>query len=88
MNNLLKVGLALVVFGGLVFVASSYEDRPHVSPTAEPAASAPQAGAPKIVAAAAIFNYGKIKQGATVEHTFKIRNEGVGDLIIRRAKGS
>jgi hypothetical protein len=87
MNNLIKVGLAVVVFGGLVLVASSYEERPHVTPTAEPSEVSPTQ-APKIVAVAADHDFGKVKQGKVVEHTFKIKNEGASDLIIRSAKGS
>jgi len=90
MNNILKLGLALAVFGGLVVAGSAYEERPHVTPVAEPTpAAAPAPGeAPKIVAVAANHDFGKVKQGAVVEHTFKIKNQGAGDLIIRRAKGS
>ena len=83
-----KLALAIAVVLALVVVASGYEDRPHqLTPTAV-SAEAVVAKVPKIVALAPTFNYGKVKQGATVEHSFKIRNDGVGDLIIRRAKGS
>lgn len=34
------------------------------------------------------FNFGTIKQGDKVEHTFKFTNEGTGDLIISDAKAS
>ena len=79
--------MALAVFGGLVLAASGFEDRQHVTPTAD-TAEPKSDQAPKIVAVGATFNYGKVKQGAAVEHSFKIKNEGGGDLIIRRAKGS
>jgi hypothetical protein len=87
MKNLAKLALALALFIGLIVVASGYEDRPH--PVVATAVSAEAVtGVPKIVALAPTFNYGKVKQGKTVEHSFKIRNDGKGDLIIRRAKGS
>ena len=34
------------------------------------------------------FDFGTIKQGDKVEHTFKFTNEGTGDLIISDAKAS
>lgn len=51
-------------------------------------ASAQAAGSPKIVAAAPVFEFGKVKLGATVEHVFKVKNAGTGPLEITRAKGS
>ncbi len=56
--------------------------------TGEQAASADAAKVPKIASAQPTFNFGKIKQGKTVEHIFKLKNEGKADLIIERAKGS
>jgi hypothetical protein len=54
----------------------------------EPTANADAAKAPKITSAQPTFGFGQIKQGAKVEHIFKIKNEGNTDLIIERAKGS
>ncbi len=49
----------------------------------------PEEGAqPKIVAVEGNFNFGKVKQGTSVEHVFKIKNEGKGDLKIEKARGS
>ena len=56
--------------------------------TGEPSATADATLAPKIASAQPTFNFGKIKQGAKVEHIFKVKNEGKADLIIERAKGS
>lgn len=52
------------------------------------ASSKPNGAGPKIVALEPTFAFGKVKQGADVEHVFKIRNEGTADLVIDKAKGS
>ncbi|MGE0126900.1 MAG: DUF1573 domain-containing protein [Blastocatellales bacterium] len=38
--------------------------------------------APKLVIEEYEYNFGKVKEGAEVSHTFKIKNEGVAELII------
>ncbi len=61
------------------------------SATAEPSATATApatTAAPKIAAVEKVFEFGKVKLGSTVEHTFKVRNDGAGPLHIQRAKGS
>jgi hypothetical protein len=45
-------------------------------------------GAPKIEAVSPEFDFGKVKQGITVEHTYKIKNVGSKDLVIEKTKGS
>jgi len=45
-------------------------------------------GKPQITAVAGDFNFGKVKQGQAVEHTFKIKNTGGADLKIEKARGS
>lgn len=45
-------------------------------------------GEPIIVIAEPEFNFGKVKQGVPVEHTFKIQNKGKGELVIDKARGS
>jgi hypothetical protein len=52
------------------------------------AAAGAEKGAPKILAEQSAYDFGKVKQGATVEHTFKIRNAGNADLKIEKARGS
>jgi hypothetical protein len=52
------------------------------------AASAQPSAAPRIVADDAIYNFGKVKQGASVEHVYKVRNQGARELVIDQAKGS
>ena len=44
--------------------------------------------APKIVAVEADYNFGKVKQGKSVEHVFKLKNTGTADLKIEKARGS
>jgi hypothetical protein len=51
-------------------------------------AAKPAAGVPKIVAVEAAFDFGKAKQGDEVEHVYKIRNQGDGELRIEKARGS
>lgn len=52
------------------------------------AAADTQSGVPKIVAADAAYDFGKVKSGEDVEHVWKIRNEGTADLFLLSAKGS
>jgi len=40
---------------------------------------------PKVVLVEDFYDFGNIKQGETVSHTFFIKNEGPGNLIIRDA---
>lgn len=47
-----------------------------------------KANAPKFEFATEIFDFGKITQGETVEHTFKFTNVGKSDLIITDVEGS
>ncbi|MBI5218592.1 MAG: DUF1573 domain-containing protein [Bacteroidia bacterium] len=44
--------------------------------------------APKIVFDDVNFDFGTIKQGAVAEHEYKFKNEGRGDLVIRKTKAS
>lgn len=63
-------------------------EAPSGSATPSASASAQATGTPQIVAAEPVFEFGKVKLGATVEHVFKVRNAGTGPLAITRAKGS
>ena len=45
-------------------------------------------GHPILVVDEPEYNFGKVKQGIPVEHTFKIKNKGKGELIIDKARGS
>lgn len=44
--------------------------------------------APKIVFESKVFNFGNIKEGEVISHTFNFKNEGKSDLIIRKIKSS
>lgn len=46
------------------------------------------AGKPKIVALEKEHDFGKVKQGTTLEHIFRILNRGDQQLVIERASGS
>ena len=52
------------------------------------AEKAPVNGTPVIAADTVEFNYGKVNEGKTVEHIFKILNKGDGILEIKKATGS
>ena len=45
-------------------------------------------GKPQLEAVAAEFDFGVVKQGAKVEHVFKLRNSGDQDLVIKKTTGS
>ncbi len=45
-------------------------------------------GTPKIAVEQPVFDFGKVKEGADVEHIFKIQNRGGAELVIERASGS
>lgn len=47
-----------------------------------------KAKAPKAVFDSKVFNFGTIKQGESVSHTFSFKNEGKSDLIIHKTKAS
>ncbi len=49
---------------------------------------AQKAKAPKIEVTENVFDFKQIKQGESVNHTFKIKNTGKSDLIIRKTKAS
>ena len=42
--------------------------------------------APRLIFDKEIYNFGKIKQGETVEHTFRFKNEGNSNLTIYTVK--
>jgi len=44
---------------------------------------AQQSGAPKLVVAKADHDFGKVIEGKAVSHTFKLKNEGSADLVIK-----
>ena len=54
----------------------------------ERTAPSPTAASPSIKAVNPNHSFGKVKAGTKVTHTFKVRNEGQGDLVIQKAKGS
>jgi len=68
-------------FTGQLLAASGSieEDFSHLTP-------AQKANAPKMQLAEKTHNFGTIKQGAIIEHTFKFKNEGKETLIIRKIR--
>ena len=76
--------IAMVAFAGSALMSFSTNNANEVSSVEVVEA---QQG-PKITFEEKEFNFGKIKQGDKVEHTFKFKNEGDAPLIINNAKGS
>jgi hypothetical protein len=88
-----KLILALGIGLGLVILPSCpggppQDDQDNAQAGEDPDAAHPRGDAPKISAAEPVFNYGNVKEGEVVEHTFTIVNNGGRDLHIERAKGS
>ena len=77
----------LLVLCTVALAATACGDKAESTPTST-ASTEGVTKAPKIVAAEANFNFGKVKQGTEVEHIFKLRNTGSGELVIEKAKGS
>lgn len=80
-----KPRLALLALATLLALACS--DKSGTAGKTENKAAAPK-GAPKITATAQDFDFGKVKEGADVEHVFKITNKGTANLVIESARGS
>ncbi|MDB4835056.1 DUF1573 domain-containing protein [Cyclobacteriaceae bacterium] len=76
--------LALVAVAGATLMSFTLTNTSENTPNT---VEAVQEG-PKMVFAEKEFNFGNIKQGDKVEHTFKFTNEGDAPLIINTAKGS
>lgn len=88
-TRLLLLGAALLTLTVWSGGCGSKESEPEKkADTTDKAATPGEEGAPKIASAAPDFNFGKVKQGASVEHVFKIKNEGTADLKIEKARGS
>jgi hypothetical protein len=60
--------------------------RPAERPAAAQAPAKPQ-GKPRIACAQPKHDFGKVVEGAKVEHIFTLKNEGDGVLQIKRASG-
>ena len=88
-RGLLLVGAVVATMAGWAVYSHGpvFRPKPAVQAHAEHA-HAEHAAPPKIVAVQASHDYGKVEQGKTVEHVFKLRNNGGSELIIERAKGS
>ena len=69
--------------------APGAEERAEATATAEAQtedAQQAQQGAPKIASDAAVYEFGAIKATDSIEHIFKIKNEGDADLHIERVQ--
>ncbi|HWP42318.1 MAG TPA: hypothetical protein VNO14_03715 [Blastocatellia bacterium] len=45
--------------------------------------SGPSTGAPKLAIASFTHDFGEVKPGAPLKYSFKIKNEGTADLLIK-----
>jgi len=43
---------------------------------------------PSIVALGDTYSFGKVRQGTSVEHVFRVRNQGTAQLVIEKAQGT
>jgi hypothetical protein len=80
-----KQCLFLAVLAGTIAaaIACSKKEEDKKAPEA-----ADGTGKPKIQAVQAEYDFGKVKQGVNVDHTFKIKNAGSADLVIDKTRGS
>ena len=62
--------------------------KPGTTSVPESATETPAGPLTKIQVAADTYDFGKIKDGAIVEHTFKFKNVGDNDLILKDVKAS
>ena len=85
-----KCLLVLVVVATTVFTSGCSKERMKSAQSTQSAASSQPSteGKPKIVALEKEHNFGKVKEGTTLEHVFRIRNQGDQQLVIERASGS
>jgi hypothetical protein len=85
-----KLSSALLLSAALTFACGG--DQPAASaeivpaPAEGDAAAIVKAGAPKITADEAVFDFGAIKATDSVEHVFKIRNVGDAELKVERVQ--
>jgi hypothetical protein len=81
----------LIVSGALLGVPAcddAAETKPASPATTSDDTSALAAAAPRISAPEPVFEFGSVKEGAIVEHTFKLVNTGTSELHLTGAKGS
>jgi hypothetical protein len=92
MNAVLRKGFVVVVGISALLFALGCADKKvgHADDGKGQAASktSPSKGEPKITALEKEFKFGSVKEGAVLEHVFRVRNDGNGELIIERASGS
>ena len=82
--------LVIVVVATTIFVSGCSNKRAkRADSTVRANASQPLTkGKPQIVALEKEHNFGKVKEGTTLEHVFRIRNQGDQQLVIERTSGS
>ncbi len=81
-----RCGLLVLVVVVLFIVSSCKKNEPTVTVTDEKTSGA--LGKPVIFAAEPEFDFGKVKQGESVEHIYKIKNTGDKELILEKATSS
>lgn len=79
-------GFAKAFVGLALFLPSFFVSAPFVSATQEPIAQHNAEARPAIQVQAPSYNFGTAVQGATVEHTFTVRNGGKTVLKIEHVK--
>lgn len=96
MTKLAKSPCALLLAASSLFLAlacAAEPATPEVVEQAQPDATTstqadaePEPGVPKIASDEATFDFGAIKPVDSIEHIFKVKNEGSADLHIERVQ--
>ncbi len=83
-TSLIFVGITLLVLAGGCSKQPKQQEG-AVEKAAEPVV---KQGPPKIVVDEKSYDFGKVKEGTNVEHVYKIKNEGEGELVIENVRSS
>ncbi|GGK81610.1 DUF1573 domain-containing protein [Rufibacter glacialis] len=86
MKKLIVAGLFLLFGGSAALAQTTSGQQPPLAPVAPIAAPAPAPVGPSIQFEEQRFDFGEIKPGDVVQHTFKFTNNGTMPLIISNVR--
>ena len=78
----------IVVAVALLMSLTAMGCKKQADEKAVPGKSTETLGKPVIVAVEPVYDFGKVKQGEEVAHTYLIKNTGDRDLVIEKTSGS
>src|SRR5580700_5986006 len=78
---------AFMIAAAVTIAASAANLGAQAKPT-DGGQGAAAANQPKIELAEPVYNFGSVLSGPSVQHTFKVKNTGGGDLVISRVQTS